>query len=271
MDNGPYQILKCNLHTHFEESYGNSGARIMVDAYQKAGYDCIALTEHCGFMTTLDVAKEAREYAADRYGDSFVVVVGEELNFKVNDSGILCAMDLVGLFLDEFIGCGWTGGEDVGTAKFPTAEEALSAIHSQGGIGIVAHDALTAIGWHAADFGMENPLWTWDIRKGLPFDGWEVGNAAGYDSRTAEGRDLMLSHPQESVDEGYIVTASSDAHSVDHVESHSFCRTYLFVTERTTEGIKKALMDRRTVADCKGQLFGRPEWVGLLKKQRQQT
>lgn len=249
-----YYLLKCNFHTHFFESYRND-ARIMVDAYHDAGYDCIALTEHCCFLKDLDVEKEAKAYAEEKYGRDFIVVVGEELNFKISKNHRSYGMDMIGLFLGEYIYCGYMSGDNLDLANFMTAREALDKVHAQGGLGIIAHDNLTATFFHAKDFGEGEGIWAWNFRKNLPIDGWEIGN-----SHTLN---LMLSHPHESVAEGYITMANSDAHGVKDIKPRGICCTYLFVTDKTPECLKESLLKKRTVADCNGKLYGEQQWVDL--------
>lgn len=263
-----FYILKCNFHTHFNEFYGNSGAKTMVDAHHDAGYDCIALTEHCGFLKDLDVVKEAKAYAEKKYGQNFIVITGEELNFKISKNDRSYGMDMIGLFLDKYIYCGWKRGDNPDAANFITAGDAFDRVHAQGGIGIIAHDNLTATVWHAKSFGKGEGVWTWDFRKNLPIDGWEIGNGMGYYGQIAPELNLMLSHPQESVDEGYIVMANSDAHCVENIKPLGICCTYLFVAEKTYGNVKEALLKRRTVADCNGELFGERRWVNLLRQER---
>ncbi len=164
-------------------------------------------------------------------------------------------MDMIGLFLDEYIYCGYMSGDPLDLAKFITARQALDMVHAQGGLGIIAHDNLTATFFHAQDYGEGEGLWTWEFRHDLPIDGWEIGN-----SHTPY---LMLSHPQESVEEGYITMANSDAHGVPDIKPRGICCTYLFVTDKTPEGIKDSLLKKRTVADCNGKLYGEQRWVDL--------
>jgi hypothetical protein len=136
----------------------------------------------------------------------------------------------------------------------------LDLIHEQGGIAVVAHDAWGA--WYDRRHdGKEHGLWVWDRRHGLPIDAWEVGNGWARFEKNAPALDLMLSHPQESVDEGYIVLASSDVHAANQVQRLGACRTYVFVAERSAAGVKEALLSHRTVGYCDGQVYGREEWV----------
>ena len=257
------KILKCNLHTHFWEYY-QAGAMRMVEAYRDAGYDCIALTEHCGFEDSFGETLSAAARSAERYGNEFLVIPGEELNFRISIDGRHYGMDLVGLFLTDHIPCGWTSEREPDTADFITGGEALDRIREQGGIGILAHDRLTAELWHPRSFGVGQGIMAWDFREQLAFDGWEVGNGIARREGDALGRELALSRPEESVAEGYIVTASSDAHRVEDVGPLRNYRTYLPVEERSVEGVRAALLERRAVAYCDGRLFGGDRMVEVV-------
>ncbi len=252
-----YYLLKCNLHTHFVEHLGEH-PEIMVDAYHDAGYDCIALTDHFDKIDDLSLEKRAQEYARKKYGDNFLVVVGLEL--ALNDSTFPGAMrHMVGLFLNKHI------PKDIFSEDMTLDESlvvALNEIHRQGGIAIVVHDHRCLSHWN----GEGEPDWTWDHRMGKEIDGWEVGNGSGYYEKLPDGSNCMLSHPQESVDEGYIVVADSDAHDVEEMKLKNICHTYVFTKEKTISGIKRALMARRSVASCNGILYGKKKYVELIER-----
>lgn len=260
-----FYLLKCNFHTHYFEFYGKN-AKIMVDAYHDAGYDCIALAEHTCFLKDLEVEKEAKAYAEKKYGQEFIVIVGEEINFDINKNGRIYRKDAIALFLDKYIFCGIRHPDNNDPPNIISAGEAFDKVHAQGGIVIIAHDSHTA--WRGEFYdGKGKQIWTWDFREDFPIDGWEIGNgSAYYGANIANAPDSMLSHPQETVDEGYIVMANSDAHNVTDIKSRGICYTYLFVTEKTTESIKEALLEKRTVAYCNGKLFGEQRWLDLLRR-----
>lgn len=260
-----FYVLKCNLHTHFFESYGND-AKIMVDAYRDDGYDCIALTEHDYYLKDLEVEKAARAYAEKKYGQEFIVIIGEEIYFELGKNDRKYRKEMTALFLDKYISCGRQSPDDDDPPDLISAGKAFEKIHAQGGIAIIAHDSLTV--WRGEFYdGKGKQIWAWDLRKDLPIDGWEIGNGiAHYGANIANAPDRMLSHPRESVNEGYISVANSDAHNAKDIKPYGICHTYLFVTERTTNGIKEALLEKRTVADCNGELFGEQRWLNLLRQ-----
>ncbi len=112
-------ILKCNLHTHFYEYYRNDAKR-MVDSYHDGSYDSIALTEHCGFRESSGFTEKACAYLFEKYGEEFLVVLGQELNFSISTENRHDGIDLLGLFLTEHIDCGWSSGRDPKVSEFIT-------------------------------------------------------------------------------------------------------------------------------------------------------
>lgn len=256
-----YQMLKCNFHAHYYESYGRDATAVL-DAHRAAGYDCVALTEHFCFLPDLEVEEKARCAEPARGGEELIVIVGEEASFAVTGEEGVHGKDVVCLFLDRVVRC------EVEPHPAPSTEvgpliplsTGLELVHEQGGIAVVVHDAW-GVWWDRRFDGKERGLWVWDRRRDLAIDAWEVGNGWARFEQNAPGLDLMLSHPRESVDEGYIVLANSDAHAADQVSRLGACCTYLFVSERSAAGVRDALLERRCVAYCDGQVFGRGEWV----------
>ncbi len=262
IDGQEQYLLKCNFHTHYAEVYGDK-AEIMVDAYYKAGYNCIALTEHDDCVKDLEGEKRAQLYAKEKYGSDFLVIVGEELAFSDRNNSGCIVREVLGLFLSEYILTGRKSERDYDSLI--DGQKALNEIHQQGGIAVICHDNWLV--WYLDYAGLGKYPWMWDFRRGLPIDGWEVGNGiAALLNEKKAGRDLTLSHPQESVDEGYIVVADSDAHRIMEIEQCAVCRTYVFANEKTLDGVKEALLDRRTVACCKGKMYGAEKLVCFLQE-----
>lgn len=254
-------MLKCNFHAHYYESYGRD-ATAVVEAHRTAGYDCVALTEHFCFLPDLEVEENARRAERARGGEELIVIVGEEASFALAGEGGVYGKDVVCLFLNQVIRCELDPHPAPSTEVGPLIplSKGLDLIHAQRGIAVVAHDAW-GVWWDRRFDGKEQGLWVWDCRHGLAIDAWEVGNGWATFEKNAPGLELMLSHPQKSVDEGYIVLANSDAHAADQVGRLGACCTYVFVSERSAEGVKDALLHRRCVASCDRQVFGREEWV----------
>lgn len=250
-----FHILKCDFHVHFTEAYG-SDARPMIDAFHQARYDCIALTDHADLLKDLSSEKEAQIYARKRYGSDFLVITGLEIS--LNDEVSSDAMrHLVALFIEKHINP--PRETDLEASLITT----LDRIHRQKGLGIIVHDHRGVARLY--EKGVEYPEWIWDYRKGKAIDGYEIGNGSGYYERSPYGSNCMLSHPQESIDEGYITLAGSDAHDVQQIADRSVCCTYVFTLDKTIEAVKEALLARRTLSYCNGILYGQERWFNIVK------
>ena len=255
-----YQTLKCNFHTHFAETYGynKKGAMKMVSTYHKMGYDCISLTEH-NSHTNLEKELEVQDYMRREYGSGFIIIIGEEFEFhdtyrysiKDAEEGRECG-HLLALFLNKYINYSFEKN-----GRWKKLEELIEDVHQQKGLVILPHDHLDKylIG-----------KWFWNWRKKFLLDGWEVGNGAGYLCKKEDGTNCLLSHPKNVINEGYIALSNSDAHDVEQAKKlDKVCHSYLFVKERSVEGVKDALEHRRTVAYCDGAIFGKRKWLDFYK------
>ena len=80
----------------------------------------IALTEHCGFRESSGFTEKACAYLFEKYGEEFLVVLGQELNFSISTENRHDGIDLLGLFLTEHIDCGWSSGRDPKVSEFIT-------------------------------------------------------------------------------------------------------------------------------------------------------
>jgi len=252
---GRFHILKCDFHVHFTEAYC-SDARPMIDAFYQAGYDCIALTDHADLLKDLSSEKEAQTYARKRYGSNFLVITGLEIS--LNDEVSSDAMrHIVALFIESHIDP--PQETDLDASLITT----VARIHRQKGLGVIAHDHRGVARLY--EKGVKYPEWIWDYRKGKSIDGWQIGNGSGYYEKSFDGSNCMLSHPQESIDEGYITLAGSDAHDVQQIADRSVCWTYVFTLDKTIEAVKEALLARRTLSYCNGILYGQERWFNIVK------
>lgn len=102
--------MKCDLHMHsFRSSDGNMSLDTIIQACQRRGIDCIALTDHNLLSAALELQKIA----------PFAVISGEEIKTTHGE--------IIGLFLQEEIPRDMSPGA--------TAEE----IHRQGGVVYIPH------------------------------------------------------------------------------------------------------------------------------------
>lgn len=117
----------------------------------------------------------------------------------------------------------------------------------------------------ASACGIPEEKWFWAKRIEYSIDGWEVGNGSGETRKENDGTDCIFSHPQETVNEGYISLANSDSHKIEHMKTRGLYHNYIFVKERSDSGVKEALLERRIVAYCNGEIFGQEKYLMMYK------
>ena len=129
------------------------------------------------------------------------------------------------------------------------ARDVIAAIHAQGGAAIAAHPLEAS--WLLTDESIFALL-----------DGAEVAHPErdhGEDEKAQLDRFFAAAR---AVNPDLSPVGSSDFHMAAPLGR---CRTYLFVEERTADGVMRALRTGRTVAECgDGPLFGAPELAERL-------
>ncbi len=126
-----------------------------------------------------------------------------------------------------------------------TAAAAAEAAHAQGAVAILAHPAGDSFWKHISDA---------DLRA---MDGVEVSHPQQELSRNAR-RDFQAVYRRVIAMKPRIAAiGSSDFHYIAPI---GLCRTYVFVTQATPDGVLEALRSARTVAcDARGQTEGPPD------------
>lgn len=167
-------------------------------------------------------------WMAERLGGP-MVLVGEEITAR--------SYHLVAIGIEETVS--WR----------QPADEAIADVHRQGGAAVAAHPvARFWDGYGAA------------ARLGL--DGSEMAHpSAQVEDKLGEMRSF-----HEQVSGGRTRPLARIGSSDHHVLSNlGRWRTFLFVRERTRDGVVDAIRHARTVAqDARGTLYGEPEWVSRL-------
>lgn len=138
-----YQVLKVNLHAHTTYSDGTYTPAQLVDIYEDAGYDVLAITDH---STVAGYAEAVSE--GDKVG--LTVICGEEVTCSWSDGSY---KHVLALFINQ--SAGFAEDSDV------EIETIFDSIHAQNGIGIVAHPWLSWNNWK--NYTDESCI-----------DGWEV-------------------------------------------------------------------------------------------------
>jgi predicted metal-dependent phosphoesterase TrpH len=215
---GGYRVLAGDFHVHPHPlSAGTLAPWDLVLEARHQGLDVLAVTPHNGVA----VGKWARWFA-DRFGGP-VVIPGEEIHGP--------KFHMVAL----------------GTARYidwrVSAEDAIDAIHRQGGLAIAAHPTWEV--WPAYE-----PT---AIRK---LDGAEAIQPSSYTGphQAANLRDFWKRS-------GAAAIGSSDYHGMGPL---GLCRTYVFATDSTPEAVLDAIRARRTVATDGRVAYGLPEWTRYL-------
>ena len=254
----PYDALKCAFHCHF--SWHNQlGLRrpsglATLRAFHDGGFGAVGMTEHA-YESNLSVEAETRQAWQDMPGhDETVPVVGLETSFAADPEARFGRGDCVALFLSEYVDC-----LDAPGNKARPLEWVLDRIHEQDGLAIVAHPHHCTLADGHAD-GI------WAGRKGFSIDGWEVFH--GCSLYTGDDLDRARFRAEDAIEEGYIALASPDSHTPFQATCSEAACTYVFVTERSADGVKDGLRARRTVAFANGVLYGGPEWVQRFKEWR---
>ncbi len=222
----------------------------VINAYRKAGFDCIALTEHAN-QTNLSVEKETAEKAEIKFKGNFFVIPGKENTARTFINGNLVTNDIVSLFLDRDV----SSYDKAGNVR--THQDHIKDIRDAGGIAVIAHE-------HSTEPSCISKRRLWNYRNDFRIDGWEIGHGLGL-LKFGDGKDTSLHcNPEKVIKEGYISIADSDSHADFQAFSlGESCHTYIFLKEKTLLGIKKALEARQTVSYVNGFIYGPKKWRDL--------
>jgi subtilisin-like proprotein convertase family protein len=243
-----YVIIKAafHLHTVYSPSEGNMTPTQLVEAFAAAGYNCISVTDHSTELNDTaylaDIAEAKGE--GDRLG--VIVIGGEEIidQFPPED-GVAVWKHILALFLDEYI-------PNVGsTFQTNNVQPYFDAIHSQGGIGIVAHS------WMLNDqmtVGSSNSPW-WQYINSSFADGWEIFNW---------GPGMSEDEIATVIDKGRAYVASDDFGGIGRVPVNEY--NILFCQNATEAGVEDALINQRNVVYHYGEVFGSQQAMALYRE-----
>jgi predicted metal-dependent phosphoesterase TrpH len=253
-------VLKCDFHAHFIEYHPNP--MYTMQMLHAAGYDCIALTEHNHLLTGFAMEQRFAALAREKFGDDFLVIVGEEVTMDDSaNSGHEC-MHVLSLFpkyhVDTLI-------DKEPYSRFMPVAEAMPLVREAGGLMFLNHDIFS-------NRRAKKKLDTrWPHRDAYDLDGWEVGNGSVIDWINDERfpnilqDNLCLEDPATALAEGYILLSDTDLHG--ELPDLGIRRDYhniVFAKERSLDGVREALKARRNVAVCGDKRIGLPEYLALL-------
>jgi hypothetical protein len=241
-----YTVLRCDFHTHTVFSDGLVWPAYRVGEAWIQGLDVLAITDHIEYRPFKDyvggdfnTSYELALPAAREYG--IMLIRGTEVTRK---QGVL------GHFNALFI-------QDANAIEQEDPEKALQAAYDQGAFIMYNHPAWALDTCLLTEFQQDM------IDKGL-VRGIEVfNNDEFYPRALSWSRDLQLT-----------VFASSDIHWTinDVLESHFSDgtgtgfrpMTLVFVKEKSEEGVREALDNRRTLAYFYGHVAGEEKWLKSL-------
>lgn len=235
---GEYQTMKCDLHTHSMFSDGNVWPTMRVDEAWNNGLDAIALTDHIEYRphkkylnSDLNTSNTLAQEKADELG--FLLIKGTEIT-RQKPEGHMNAL---------FI-------QDANKMELPTAAEAIEEAHRQGAVVMLNHP-----GWPDGKSTMD----TMHIRlmKEGKIQAVEVFNSRSFYPKVCEWVNEYNLSP----------VAASDVHNLidaSYVRGTFRPMTLVLTKERTLEGIKEALLAKRTIAFFNQNIAGQREWVQAL-------
>lgn len=222
---GGYEILDADFHVHGFAGDGVLAPWALRREVQRASLEVFALTNHNQTFT----ARFARWLTESTPGP--LVIVGQEVtarDFHISAVGIESTVDAE-----------------------QSAAKVIEDIHAQGGIAIANHP--------------ESARYTagYDERALRLLDGFERTHPILYADPMATASFEAFERSLTAVNPAVAFVGSSDFHGGG---SPGWCRTYVLARERTAASALEALRDGRTVAvDAAGRLFGRTEYVDLVR------
>lgn len=237
-----YKTLKCDFHTHTVFSDGLVWPTVRITEAWQEGLDAIAITDHIEYLPH-------KEHVKGDFNASYEIAkpLAEKLDVILIRAGEITRKmppgHLNGLFLD-----------DVNALDTSDPEDALQAVVDQGGFVMWNHP-----GWKAQQpdtckwMDMHQEL----FEKGL-IHGMEVFNSAEWYPVAIDW----------CLEKDLTMFGNSDIHNVT---SHYYDlknghrpMTLVFAEERTSESIRKALFEKRTVAWFGDKMIGRENILSEL-------
>ncbi len=241
-DTADFLSLTCDFHMHTVFSDGSVWPTIRVQEALRDNLDCIAITEHIEYQPhKADIPHPDRNRAYDiatraAQNSDLIVIAGSEITRSMppGHSNAIFLTDANALLVDD-------------------ARAAFEAAAGQGGFTFWNHPNWTA--QRKDGVARLEPLHDALIADGL-LSGIEVVNESTY------SREAL----QIALDNNLTIIGTSDIHGlVDwdyHVpEGGHRPVTIVLATERSQEGIRQALVDRRTVVWHRNMLIGREQHV----------
>ena len=241
-----FTVLRCDFHTHTVFSDGLVWPTYRVGEAWAQGLDVLAITDHIEY-------RPFKEYVGGDFNASYELALPAAREYGImliRGTEVTRKQGVIGHFNALFI-------QDANAIEHSDPEKALQAAYDQGAFVMYNHPA-----W-ALDTCLQTEFQQAMIDKGL-VRGIEVfNNDEFYPRALSWSRDQQLT-----------VFASSDIHWTinDVLESHfpdgtgtAFRpMTLVFVNQKSEEGVREALDNRRTLAYFYGNVAGEEKWLKSL-------
>ena len=263
-DTAEYKTLVLDPHTHTVFSDGHVWPRIRVGEALRDGLDALAITDHLEFQPHLeDIPHPDRNRAyldakSAAEGKSLLVIPGVEITRRAP------ASHMNAIFIKD--------ANLLFRAPVPP-EPFSSRVYTRKAEEWPPQLAVEAANEQGAFVFWNHPFWTSDFPEGIPrIPEFHQKNAkAGllHGIEIANGRNYSEEAFQIALDYNLTLMGVSDVHNLidwdyePHKGGHRPV-TLVLAKERTSESIKEALFDRRTVVWFKNSLMGRPQHLGPL-------
>lgn len=240
-----YKTLKCDFHMHTVFSDGLVWPTVRVDEAYAEGLDAISLTEHIEYHPHKEDIKAdhnrsydlIRQYAADK---GIILIKGSEItrNMAPGHHNAIFLQDSNPLEATDYM-------------------DAFKAAKSQGAFIFWNHP-----GWEAQQ--PEETRW-WEVHTQL----YEGGYMQGIE--VANGRSYFPEAQQWCMDKKLTMIGTSDIHQpiqtdIDFSKGEHRTMTLVFAKERSAEGLREALNNRRTAVFCQDKIIGEEPWLKELFK-----
>ncbi|HPO56348.1 MAG TPA: Sb-PDE family phosphodiesterase [Ignavibacteriaceae bacterium] len=242
-----YKTLKCDFHMHTVFSDGSVWPDIRVEEAWREGLDCIAITDHIEYQPHKDDIRRNnnRSYelalsVAEKFG--IMLIRGTEIT-KSMPPGHFNA-----IFIKD--------ANLLDTADFRVA---FRLAREQGSFTVFNHPF-----WRDPDYPVVDGKVRWmkehqELFDAGLFQGIEIVNETSY-------------YPEAfrwALENNLTILGNSDVHIPvtmfwDYPAGEHRPVNLLFVTEKSPEGVKDALLSRRTVVYYEDMLFGKEEYLNAI-------
>lgn len=242
-DLGGYETLKCDFHMHTVYSDGLVWPTVRVDEAWREGLDAISLTEHLEY-------RPHQKDVTGHHGRSFEVAEGSA---KGHDILLIRGSEITrsmapGHFNAVFL-------NDCNALDQDDWHDSFKA----------AKDQHAFIFWNHPGWDRQQPdttLW-WKEHTEIYDKGWMQG------IEVANGRFYYPEAHRWCLEKGLTMLGNSDVHNpinldIEFYKGEHRTMTFVLADERTVDGIREALDNRRTIVWVNDLLIGEEHWLKEL-------